>query len=234
VCDVITHPQLGADELRELNADFETATAADIVAWAAKQFGHGLAVTSSFADPILAHLAWSTVPGIDVVLIDTQYLFAETVWYAKHLADRTGGSLRILTPAADVGRDDLWMRDTDMCCAVRKVAPLEHLLANRSSWVTGLRRDDGPTRANTPIVFHDVLRDVIKVNPIARWTDGDVASYMIENDLPPHPLADRGYSSIGCWPCTVPSDDPNDKRAGRWAGQGKTECGLHGNAPFSN
>ena len=93
----------------------------------------------------------------------------------QHLADRAGGNLRILTPTAEVGKDDLWMRDTDMCCGVRKVAPLEQLLSNRSSWVTGLRRDDGPTRANTPIVLHDVLRDVIKVNPIANWTDADVA-----------------------------------------------------------
>jgi len=223
----IERPHFTTDELRRLNDEFESAQPADILAWAAKTFGHGLAVTSSFADPILAHVAWSTVPGIDVVLIDTQYLFAETLWFAKHLADRAGGNLRILTPTAEVGKDDLWMRDTDMCCGVRKVAPLEQLLSNRSSWVTGLRRDDGPTRANTPIVLHDVLRDVIKVNPIANWTDADVASYMIDNDLPEHPLVDRGYSSIGCWPCTVPNADPNDRRAGRWAGQSKTECGLH-------
>jgi len=224
----LTRPTLEAAELSELNAEFESATPTDILAWAAKTFGHGVAVTSSFGDPILAHLAWSTIPGIEVSLIDTQYLFAETIWYAKHLADRSGGNLRILTPASDVGRDDLWMRDTDLCCGVRKVAPLEHMLANRSSWVTGLRRDDSPTRAKTPIVFHDVLRDVIKVNPIANWTDADVASYMIDNDLPEHPLIDRGYTSIGCWPCTQPVSDPNDKRAGRWAGQSKTECGLHG------
>ncbi len=184
----MTHPTLDTDEIRDLNADFESAQPTDILSWAAKKFGHGLAVTSSFGDPILAHLAWTTIPGIEVSLIDTQYLFAETIWYAKHLADRTGGNLRILTPASDVGRDDLWMRDTDLCCGVRKVAPLEHMLANRSAWVTGLRRDDGPTRAQTPIVFHDVLRDVIKVNPIANWTDADVASYVLDNDLPQHPL----------------------------------------------
>ena len=109
----------------------------------------------------------------------------------------------------------------------RKVEPMNRALAGRDAWVTGLRRSDSPSRRTTPIVHDDLLKGVVKINPLAAWSDADVAAYAAEHRLPEHPLADRGYPSIGCWPCTQPVRDGDDARSGRWAGTDKTECGLH-------
>lgn len=203
----------------------ENSTPHEVLRWAHTEFGPDLVVTVSFADPVLAHLANEAVPGIEIVLIDTGYLFAETSWYADDLRRRFGLNLRTVHPHPDVERD-VWQTDTDACCAARKVEPLERTLAGKRAWVSGLRRSDGASRANAPVVHDDLLRGVVKVNPIARWTDHDVDSYAAAHQLPAHPLTDRGYPSIGCWPCTRPStaDDP---RGGRWSGSEKTECGLH-------
>jgi phosphoadenosine phosphosulfate reductase len=209
-----------------LNGDVhENSTPHEILRWAGTTFGDDLVVTASFGDAVLAHLANSVLPGVDIVLLDTGYLFAETEWYADDLRRRFGLNLRTVHPLPDVERD-VWQTDTDACCGARKVEPLQRVLAGKRAWVTGLRRADSPSRATTPVVHDDLLRAVTKINPIARWTDEDVATYTAMHDLPAHPLTDRGYPSIGCWPCTRPAtaDDP---RAGRWAGTGKTECGLH-------
>ena len=203
----------------------DDTSAQDVVRWAAATFGDGLVVTASFGDAILSHLVNSVVPGIEIVLLDTGYLFAETEWYADDLRRRFGLNLRTVHPLPDVERD-VWQTDTDACCAARKVEPLERSLRGKQAWLTGLRRADSPSRATTPVVHDDLLRGVVKVNPIATWTDEDVATYTAMYDLPSHPLTDRGYPSIGCWPCTRPAD-ASDPRAGRWAGSGKTECGLH-------
>ena len=203
----------------------DDTSAQDVVRWAAATFGDGLVVTASFGDAILSHLVNSVVPGIEIVLLDTGYLFAETEWYADDLRRRFGLNLRTVHPLPDVERD-VWQTDTDACCAARKVEPLERTLRGKQAWLTGLRRADSPSRATTPVVHDDLLRGVVKVNPIATWTDEDVATYTAMYDLPSHPLTDRGYPSIGCWPCTRPAD-ASDPRAGRWAGSGKTECGLH-------
>lgn len=202
-----------------------SATAPEIVRWAHDRFGSDLVVTASFGDAILPHVAHTAVPGVEVVLIDTGYLFAETEWYADDLRRRYGINLRTVHPRADVERD-VWQTDTDACCAARKVEPLERTLVGKRAWMTGLRRSDGAARAATPVVHEDLLRGVTKVNPIATWTDDDVAAYAATHDLPAHPLTDRGYPSIGCWPCTRPAD-ADDPRSGRWAGSDKTECGLH-------
>jgi phosphoadenosine phosphosulfate reductase len=206
----------------------ENSSPHEILRWAGATFGDDLVVTASFGDAVLAHLANSVLPGVDIVLLDTGYLFAETEWYADDLRRRFGLNLRTVHPLPDVDRD-VWQTDTDACCAARKVEPLQRALAGKRAWVTGLRRADSPSRANTPVVHDDLLRAITKINPIATWTDDDVATYTAMHELPPHPLTDRGYPSIGCWPCTRPAtaDDP---RAGRWAGTGKTECGLHSSA----
>jgi phosphoadenosine phosphosulfate reductase len=203
----------------------ESSSPHEILRWAGATFGDDMVVTASFGDAVLAHLANSVLPGVDIVLLDTGYLFAETEWYADDLRRRFGLNLRTVHPLPDVDRD-VWQTDTDACCAARKVEPLQRALAGKRAWVTGLRRADSPSRANTPVVHDDLLRAITKINPIATWTDDDVATYAAMHELPPHPLTDRGYPSIGCWPCTRPAtvDDP---RAGRWAGTGKTECGLH-------
>lgn len=218
---------LSAVNVSTLNKQFETWKPQDIIAWAHATFGEDLVVTSSFGDPVLAHMTWSTVKGSTVTLIDTQYLFAQTMWYAKVLSEQTAGNLKVITPAETVVADDLWQRDTDACCAIRKVAPLEHALSDKSAWMTGLRRDDSASRANTPVISHDMLRDVIKVNPLANFTQSDYNKYLEIHSLTEHPLASQGYTSIGCWPCTRPSTVDGDARSGRWAGTEKTECGLH-------
>ncbi len=198
----------------------------DVLRWAGAEFGDGLVVTASFGDAVLVHLVSRAIPDAEVVLLDTGYLFAETTWYAERLRQEYGLNLRVMRPLADAV-PDLWQTDTDGCCAARKVEPLQRALAGKTAWVTGLRRADSPSRATTPIVHQELLRGVTKINPIATWSDEDVAHYQAMELLPAHPLAERGYASIGCWPCTRPVAEGEDARAGRWAGSGKTECGLH-------
>ncbi len=209
-------------------AELETAHPADVVRWAADQYGvAGLVVTASFEDAVLVHVAATAVPGIEIVLLDTQYLFAETQWFAEQLRTRLDLNLRVEHPAADVVPDNLWQTDTAACCDVRKVQPLARAIAGKAAWITGVRRVDGPTRANAPVASFDIGRGLVKVNPLATFTDDDMALYESLYELPKNPLSERGYPSIGCWPCTRPVAPGEDKRAGRWAGSDKTECGLH-------
>ncbi|MBI4935135.1 MAG: phosphoadenylyl-sulfate reductase [Actinobacteria bacterium] len=206
----------------------DAAHPADIARWAAEQFGvDQLVVTASFEDAVLVHVAATAVPGIEIVLLDTQYLFAETQWFAQQLRQRLDLNLRVEHPAAHVVPDNLWQTDTNACCDVRKVQPLARAIAGKGAWITGVRRVDGPTRANTPIAAYDVGRGLVKVNPLAAFTDDDMALYESLYELPKNPLSERGYPSIGCWPCTRPVAPGEDKRAGRWSGSDKTECGLH-------
>ena len=197
-----------------------------VLQWAHRRFGSGLCVTASFGDAVLAHVANAAVPGVEITLLDTGYLFAETQWFADDLRNRFGLHVRGIHPVADLA-ENVWQTDTDACCAARKVEPLDRALAGRAAWVTGLRRSDSPSRRTTPLVHRDLLRGVVKVNPLAGWTDAHVVTYVAAYGLPDHPLADRGYPSIGCWPCTRPVLESDDQRAGRWAGSAKTECGLH-------
>ena len=206
--------------------DDPIADAYALMRWGYLAHGEGLCVTASFGDAVLAHVAHSVAPGVEVTLLDTGYLFAETEWFAELLRDRFGLRLRIVRPTGDLDRD-VWQTDTDACCAARKVEPLQRALDGRTAWATGLRRSDSELRRSAPFVHDDLLRSVTKLNPLAAWTDEHVAAYADAFELPEHPLADRGYPSIGCWPCTRPVHDGADARAGRWAGSDKTECGLH-------
>jgi phosphoadenosine phosphosulfate reductase len=199
----------------------------DVVRWLADACGGDVVVTCSFEDVVLAHVAHEAVPGIEIALLDTQYLFAETWWLAETATKRFGWNLRVVRPVESVERDDRWQTDLEGCCGVRKVEPLNRVLTGRRGWVTGVRRVDGPTRADAPVVAFDVARNLVKANPLAAWTDDDLHLYEQLHDLPVNPLRERGYPSIGCWPCTRPVAPGEDKRAGRWAGSAKTECGLH-------
>jgi phosphoadenosine phosphosulfate reductase len=201
---------------------------ADTLRWAAQQYGvDALVVTASFEDAVLVHVAATAVPGIEIVLLDTQYLFAETKWLVDELTKRLDLNLRIVHPLPSVQPDNLWQTDIEGCCAIRKVEPLQRSLAGKSAWVTGVRRVDGPTRANTPIASFDIGRNIVKINPLAGFSDDDMLLYAQLHDLPANPLTERGYPSIGCWPCTRPVAPGEDRRGGRWAGNAKTECGLH-------
>jgi len=219
-----------ADAANERLAD---ASAAEIIAWARETFGSGLVVASSMADTHLVHLAQAAAPGIDVLFLDTGYHFAETIGTRDAVAQAYQVNLISITPRQTVAEQDaeygakLHDRDPDRCCAMRKVEPLERGLKPYAAWINGMRREESPTRAGIRVVDYDAKRDKIKISPIAAWTQDQVDAYVAENGVLVNPLFLDGYTSIGCEPCTrrpLPGEDP---RAGRWAGQAKTECGLH-------
>ena len=213
-------------QLAAVSASLERMPATAAIEWAAERFGDGLVLASSFQDCVLIDLVAQVAPELEVVFLDTQYHFAETRWYVDTIQRRYDLNLRIVEP--DIEPDDRWLDDPDACCAARKVVPMAKALAGRTAWMTGLRRDESPTRAQVPIVGYDVGRGLVKVNPIATWTEADVDRYADDRALPEHPLKEKGYASIGCWPCTRAVADGEDARAGRWAGLDKLECGLHG------
>lgn len=207
-----------------LAARFESWSARDIVAWTLGTFGSRVVVTASMADTVLIDLATSVDPDVEVVFLDTGFHFAETLTTLRRAQSRYRLNLRVERPDGEAS--DLFAVGTEGCCAARKVALLDRALVGKAAWLTGLRRDESPTRAATPIVQLD-KRGVLKVCPIATWTEGDVDRYIAEHDVIVNPLQFEGYPSIGCWPCTEPVLDGDDPRAGRWKGSAKTECGLH-------
>ncbi|MFE9249719.1 phosphoadenylyl-sulfate reductase [Streptomyces sp. NPDC007088] len=214
--------------------ELEEAPALEILQWAAGTFGGRFCVTSSMEDAVVAHLAARAMPGVDVVFLDTGYHFPETIGTRDAVAAVMDVRVITLTPRQSVAEQDaeygpkLHDRDPDRCCALRKVAPLQEGLAGYAAWATGLRRDESPTRANTPVVGWDEKRQKVKVSPIARWTQRDVDAYVAEHGVLTNPLLMDGYGSVGCAPCTRRLLEGEDARAGRWSGSAKTECGLHG------
>ena len=231
----LRHPQPG-DDLSQLarraNEELEGATATEILTWAHETFGTGLVLTSSLADTVMIHLAEQVAPGIDVLFLDTGYHFVETIGTRDAVAAVHDVNLITLTPAQTVAEQDAtWGKDLfsvnpDQCCALRKTEPLNEALAGYTAWASGVRRADSVARAKTPIVSWDLRRKIIKIAPIATWSDDDVADYIERNSLMVNPLLEDGYPSIGCEPCTsrASADHP---RGGRWAGLAKTECGIH-------
>lgn len=225
------------EELRELARDaaarLEGRRAEDIVAWAGEQFGERFCVTSSFADAVLAHVVSRVIPGVDVVFLDTGLHFPETLRVRDQVAATMPVRVRSIRPRLTVGQQDgqygprLFSRDPDACCALRKVEPLERALTDYDAWAAGLRRDESPSRANTPVVTFEPNRGKIKVNPLVAWTQADVDAYISRYDVPVNPLLRQGYASVGCWPCTRRTKAGEDTRAGRWPMFDKTECGLH-------
>jgi phosphoadenosine phosphosulfate reductase len=209
------------------------ASAADILGWAVQQFGADWCVASSMADTVLAHLASQALPGVDVIFLDTGYHFAETIGMRDAVGTTLPVSIRTALPLRTVAEQDaefgprLHERDPGACCAMRKVEPLNRALAPYQAWASGLRRADSASRASVRVVEWDAKHDMVKLNPIAAWTDADVDDYVSANGLLVNPLLADGYGSIGCAPCTRRLLPGEDSRAGRWAGTSKTECGLH-------
>jgi phosphoadenosine phosphosulfate reductase len=216
--------------------ELEDAPAEDVLAWAASTFGPRFAVTSSMQDAVLPHLASRVAPGVDVVFVDTGYHFAETIGTRDAVAATLPVRVLTLTPARTVAEQDadhgprLHDRDPDLCCALRKVAPLDAALASYDAWATGIRRVEAPTRASTPVVSYDRGRGKIRVAPLAAWTDDDVRAYVLEHGVLVNPLLEDGYPSVGCAPCTRRPAPGADPRSGRWAGLAKTECGINSEA----
>lgn len=230
-------PARTADELREIaqvaGPELELAPAEDIVAWAVATFGERFCVTSSMADAVLAHVAARVAPGIDLLFVDTGYHFPETVGTREAVAATMPVTVRTLAPELSVAEQDaaygtdLYARDPDLCCAMRKVAPLSRALESYDAWATGLRRDETRSRVITPVVGWDPAKARVKVSPLARWTQPDVEAYVARHGVLVNPLMRDGYPSIGCRTCTLRVEPGGDPRAGRWAGTDKTECGMH-------
>ncbi len=213
-------------ELSEISQEFETAEATEIIQWAVDRFAPHLSLTASMTDAVLIDLATQIHPAIEVVFIDTGYHFPETLETLETVRRHYGLNMKIMTVKPH--DEKLWVVDPQNCCSAVKVGQLDRALDGKLAWMSGLRRAESELRAANPIVLHD-LRGLVKVNPIANWTNEQVASYIQEHNVPYNPLLDQGYLSIGCQPCTQPvAPGVEDIRSGRWAGQDKTECGLHG------
>lgn len=211
-------------DLEAISASFESAPASKIVRWAVEHFGDDLCIAASFQDAVLIDVATRVKPDIEVVFIDTLDHFPETYETVERVRARYDLDLRIVrVPEPDV---PFHVVDPVRCCSDAKVAALDEALRGKRAWLSGLRRAEAETRAGAPIVSID-RRGLVKVNPLATWSDLDVSGYVATNDVPYNPLLDQGYPSIGCAPTTKPVDTGADPRSGRWAGSDKTECGIH-------
>jgi phosphoadenosine phosphosulfate reductase len=219
---------------RQAGADLAGSSALDVLRWAEATFGSAWCVASSMADAVLPHLASRVRPGVDVIFLDTGYHFPETIGTRDAVAATMPVTVHSIQPPQTVAEQDaefgpeLFARDPDRCCAMRKVAPLAAALDPYQAWATGLRRDEARTRANARVVEWDAARSMVKLNPIAAWTHDDVDAYLAEHRILVNPLLFDGYGSVGCAPCTRRITAGEDARAGRWAGTSKIECGLHG------
>ena len=215
-------PDLG--ELAAASRELEHAPASRVLDWAWDRFGEELVLAASFQDCVLIDVATKVAPDVEVVFLDTGFHFSETLVTLRRAQSRYRLNLRVERAAPDA--PDLFEVGTEGCCAARKVALLDRALLDKDAWLTGLRRSEAETRTAAPIVSRD-KRGLVKVCPLANWSDDDVARYIADNDIIVNPLQYEGYPSIGCWPCTEPVLEGEDPRAGRWRGSGKTECGLH-------
>ncbi|ALA68128.1 phosphoadenylyl-sulfate reductase [Corynebacterium lactis] len=233
--DVLSDPAT-ARRLMELALDYgsklEGATAGEVLEWGAEHLRTPLAVTLSMQDTVLADLAEKHAPNADLIFLDTGYHFPETLEVADQVAERYSNRLLSIVPKRTRAEQDaeegvdLYKTDPTRCCALRKVEPLAAVKRPYEGWVTGLKRVDAPTRANTPVLEIDKTGR-IKLNPLAAWTDQDIEDYIAAHDLIVHPLTKQGFPSIGCATCTARVAEGADPRSGRWAGSEKTECGLH-------
>ncbi|MFD3463132.1 phosphoadenylyl-sulfate reductase [Nocardia fluminea] len=209
------------------------ASPADLIAWTDRNFGNGYIVASNMQDGVLVHLAAQTRPGVDILFLDTGYHFAETIGTRDAVEAVYGVNVVNVRPEASVAEQDallgkdLFARDAAECCRLRKVVPLKKSLSGYNAWITGIRRVEAPTRANAPLISFDEAFGLVKINPIAPWSDDEMQAYIEANGILVNPLVEEGYPSIGCAPCTRKPEPGSDPRSGRWAGIAKTECGLH-------
>jgi phosphoadenosine phosphosulfate reductase len=215
-----------ADDLADASPD-------DILRWAIAMFGDRICVTSSMTDAVIIHMASAIRPGIDVIFLDTGYHFAETIGTRDAVAVVYPVNVINVVPTRTVAEQDaelgprLYRRNPDLCCYLRKVEPLERALSRYDAWITGVRRDETVERRDASPVEWDGRRKMVKVNPIVSWMQKQVDDYITEHGILVNPLVYEGYPSIGCSTCTRQVTLGEDPRSGRWAGTGKTECGIH-------
>lgn len=230
----VTRSETELQELAERGAaELAGAGAEELLRWTDENFGNGYIVASNMQDAVLVEMAAKVRPGVDVLFLDTGYHFVETIGTRDAVEAVYDVRVVNVAPENSVARQDelfgkdLFARDAGACCRMRKVEPLGKALSGYSAWVTGIRRVEAPTRANAPLISWDAAFGLVKINPIAAWTDEDMQSYIDANGILVNPLVYEGYPSIGCAPCTSKPVEGADPRSGRWAGQSKTECGLH-------
>jgi len=218
--------------------DLEITHPRDIVAWASTTIDR-LAIATSFQSSglVILHLMKDIRPDIPILFLDTGFHFQETLDFRTEVVEKWGLKLVELRGEhgsaerqAEIHSPELYRRDPEKCCHINKVEPLQKALEEYDGWISGLRRDQSPLRAATPMVEAQLLpsgNEIIKIHPLAGWTKQDVAAYVAEHDIPTHPLLEKGFGSIGCWPCTRALRPGEDEREGRWDGLGKSECGIH-------
>ena len=226
---------LTREEIHEYAQALEGRTAEEILQWAADRFGSRVTFATGFGMEgcaIIDMVARLALP-VDLFTLDTGLLFPETYDLWHRLEARYGVTIRAVRPEHTVDEQailegtELWARDPDRCCELRKIQPLRAALAPFDAWISAIRRDQTPDRADAPVVGWDGRFGLTKVNPLVRWTFEDVRMYVQRHQVPYNPLHDQGYPSVGCWPCTSPVAPGEDPRAGRWRGREKKECGLH-------
>ncbi|MEW5850686.1 MAG: phosphoadenylyl-sulfate reductase [Myxococcota bacterium] len=224
-------PGLSPQEL----GDLEERGALAVLQWASERYAPGLVFATGFGVEgcIIVDLVARHGLNVDIFTLDTGLLFPETYELWRRLEQRYGITIRAVKPAQTVEEqnathgDALWTRDSNQCCNLRKVLPLNNELKGKTAWISAIRREQTPERANARAVEPDAKFNLVKINPLVAWTKKDVWRHVFDHNVPYNPLHDQGYPSIGCAPCTTPVAEGEDPRAGRWRGQAKRECGLH-------
>lgn len=212
------------EELERTNERFERSTPLEILRWTFERFGTDVAMACSFEDLALLHMVHELRADTEIIFLDTKGHFEETLEFVGRIEREWSLNLTRTTPGPDA---DEWPCGTERCCELRKVEPLKRAVAGRAAWITSVKRVDAPTRAGMKTLLWDEKFELVKVNPLATWSDDDVAYYIASNALAEHPLWAAGYTSIGCAKVTTKPQVPGDRRSGRWAGADKEECGLH-------
>lgn len=221
--------------VEETNILFKSLSAQEMLAWVTKEFASSITLLTSFSieDVVLIHMIYETGANIKIYNLDTGYQFPETLAMYDKIETRYNIKTIPLKPELTVKeyeaphKTPLYNSNPNQCCHDRKIKPLSNLLLNFKAWITGIRREQSPTRTNAPLIGWDNIFKLIKINPLASWTREQVWQFIHEHQIPYNELYDHGYLSIGCWPCTKPSSPSDNERAGRWSGFNKTECGLH-------
>jgi phosphoadenosine phosphosulfate reductase len=233
----MTSPAMTAEEIAQANAELETATAEEVLRWAAKKFGRGLTMATAFGAEgcCIIHMLADIQPATHVINLETGYQFPETLDLRERIKQKYGIEVEYIYPEQTVAEYEaehggpLYELRPDQCCHDRKILPLQRAVARIAplAWVSAIRKDQTGDRAKADLVQWDPKFNLVKVNPLLNWTKKDVWGFVVKHDVPYNPLHDRDYPSIGCWPCTRAVRPGEDERAGRWAGKVKKECGLH-------
>ena len=219
----------------EINGRLNQATPQEILRWAVETYYPKLTMATAFGPEgcVILHMLSEIQPKVRVFNLDTGYQFAETLELRDQIAERYGIEVEMVRPRESVAEFEsrnngpLYVADPDRCCHARKIVPLREAVVGYDAWISAIRADQSGDRSRSSVVGWDAKFQLAKINPLLRWTKRDVWAFIVTNNVPYNPLHDQGYPSIGCWPCTRAVNQGDDERAGRWAGQAKTECGLH-------